>query len=271
MERLQKVLAQAGIASRRKCEEIITSGRVTIDGRPCTELGTRADPLIQRIAVDGVPIQLESTVCIILNKPTSYVSTTHDPEGRRTVMELVQDVPAMVHPVGRLDYDTTGLLLFTNDGNLTNHLLHPRHECRKVYRVTVVGMPDKEAEEQLRTGITLEDGVTAPAEVFMLRKHPKESVLEIALHEGRNRQVRRMFEAVNLPVKRLKRVQFGPIELTDVRIGTWRWLTRAEWKALYQSVKLEAPVYPAAAEISAFNSRNNKTKTDKGKRMRRRS
>lgn len=247
MERLQKVLAQAGVSSRRKCEEIILAGRVTIDGVRCTELGTKVDPAKQRIAVDGNPILKERTVCIVLNKPTSYVSTTHDPEGRRTVMELVDNLSVQVHPVGRLDYDTTGVLLFTNDGDLTHRLLHPSHECLKVYRVTVIGMLDKHMEETLQNGVELEDGKTAPAHLTVLRKHPRESVVELTIHEGKNRQVRRMFEAVDLPVKRLKRIQFGPIQLDNLRVGHWRYVTSSEWVKLYQSVGLTPPAFGESA------------------------
>lgn len=254
MDRLQKVLAQAGIASRRKCEEIISSGRVTVDGKVCTELGTQVDAAKQKIMVDGKPIQKDPITCIVLNKPTSYVSTTDDPEGRRTVMDLVRDVPVRVHPVGRLDYDTTGVLLFTNDGELTNRLLHPRYESSKIYRVTMIGIPDKAAEDKLRSGVRLDDGVTAPAELFVLRKHPKESVVELTIHEGKNRQVRRMFEALDLPVKRLKRIKFGPIELGGLRLGGWRSVTRSEWNALYHSVDLTPPEYPEKPNVKSGKS-----------------
>ncbi len=244
MERLQKVLAQAGIASRRKSEELITSGRVSIDGKPCTTLGTRVDTAKSRIEVDGVEITRQRLVCVVLHKPTSYVSTTSDPEGRRTVMDLVDGVPVRVHPIGRLDYDTTGVLLFTNDGDLTNHLLHPRHESKKTYRVTIIGMPEKDDIERLKKGILLEDGVTSPAIVRVLRNHPAESVLDLVIHEGRNRQVRRMFEALGYPVKRLKRTEFAGIQLNGLRAGEWRMLSKEEWERLYRSVNLEVPPYP---------------------------
>lgn len=255
MERLQKVLAQAGIASRRKSEELITSGRVSVDGKPCTTLGTRVDPKTSHIEVDGVEITRQALVCVILHKPTSYVSTTSDPEGRRTVMDLVEEIPVRVHPIGRLDYDTTGVLLFTNDGELTNRLLHPRHESKKTYRVTVIGMPEKEALEKLKRGVNLEDGVTAPATVNVLRNHPAESVIELVIHEGRNRQVRRMFEALELPVKRLKRTEFAGIQLDKLHVGEWRMVTKQEWDKLYHSVDLPVPPYPSELAMTHRTNR----------------
>lgn len=244
MDRLQKILAHAGIASRRKCEELIVGGHVTVDGVVCRELGTKADVRKQRIEVDGHPIETERKICILLHKPTSYVSTVRDPEGRRTVMDLVDEVPERVYPVGRLDYDTSGLLLLTNDGELSNRLLHPGRELAKIYRVTVIGMPTQADIMRLRNGIQLEDGPTSPAEVLALRNHPRESVFDLTIHEGRNRQVRRMFDAIGYPVKRLKRVQFGPLELGSMPPAHWRMLSRLEWTALYHSVSLEAPAFP---------------------------
>jgi 23S rRNA pseudouridine2605 synthase len=244
MERLQKVLAQAGIASRRKAEELIVAGRVTVDGKVVQELGTKADPKRQVIAVDGRPIRLQRTVNLILHKPTSYVTTVSDPLGRRTVLDLLHGVEERVYPVGRLDYDTSGLLLLSNDGELTNQLLHPKYHVQKVYRATVLGMPERQTIEQLRRGVVLEDGPTAPAEVEVLRLHPLESVLEISIYEGRNRQVRRMFDHVGHPVKRLKRVRFGPLVLDGLRPGQWRWLTEEEWNQLYEAAGLTPPPYP---------------------------
>lgn len=246
MERLQKILAQAGIASRRKCEELIQSGRVSVDGVVQTELGSKADATKQRIEVDGKPILLERKICVMLNKPTSYVTTVTDPEGRRTVMDLLQDIPERLYPVGRLDYDTSGLLLFSNDGDLTQSLLHPSHELEKVYRVTIIGMPERDVLQKLRNGIQLEDGPTQPAKVRTLRNHPRESVLEVTIREGRNRQIRRMFEAVGFPVKRLKRVEFGPLTLAGLASGRWRKLTEEEWSGLYSNAHLTAPPYPWA-------------------------
>lgn len=244
MERLQKVLAQAGIASRRKCEDIIQEGRVQVDGKVVTELGFKVNAQVQSISVDDVPIQMERKIALVLNKPTSRITSVTDPEGRKTVMDLIKDVAERVYPVGRLDYDTSGLLLMTNDGELTNRLLHPSREFDKVYRVTVVGMIEKDALKHLRTGIVLEDGKTAPAHVTVLRQHPKESVVDLTIHEGRNRQVRRMFEALDLPVKRLKRIAFGPLELGTLATGEWRMLNQDEWQSVYMHAGLNAPPYP---------------------------
>lgn len=241
-ERLQKVLAHAGIASRRKCESLILDGRVTVDGEVLTELGTKVDPASQIIAVDGKPIEAEEKVVLLLNKPTSYVSTVSDPEGRRTVMTLLPDIRERLYPVGRLDYDTSGLLLFTNDGTLTERLLHPSRTVEKVYRVTVSGQVDKDARRALSEGIELDDGLTAPAIVEVMRQGA-ESVIQIAIHEGRNRQVRRMFEVLGMPVHRLKRIAFGPLDIGHLKTGEWRWLRPSEWKALYRGVDLTAPPY----------------------------
>lgn len=242
MERLQKVLAHAGVASRRKCEELIAQGRVTVDGAQITEMGHLVDADKQVIAVDGKQVAVEQKVIILLNKPTAYMTTVSDPEGRRTVMSLLPKVAERLYPVGRLDYDTSGLLLFTNDGALTERLLHPSRDIEKVYRVTVEGQVDREARQRLAEGIELEDGVTAPAQVEMMRQG-EESVVQIAIHEGRNRQVRRMFDALDLPVKRLKRIAFGPIALGHLKTGDWRLLAPSEWKALYRSVDLTPPQY----------------------------
>ncbi len=248
LERLQKILAQAGVASRRKAEELILAGKVAVNGEIVRELGTKANPKKDKITLEGRPITVQATVNLVLHKPTSYVTTVHDPEGRRTVMELLTNVNQRVYPVGRLDYDTSGLLLMSNDGELTNRLLHPRYHVEKVYRATVLGMVEKQVVQQLTRGVRLEDGVTAPAEVHVLRQHPLESVVEITIREGRNRQVRRMFEAVGHPVKRLKRVQFGPLVLERLKPGEWRWLTPDEWVALYTAADLNPPPYAGPVE-----------------------
>lgn len=240
-ERLQKYLARAGVASRRKCEELITQGKVEVDGKIITELGTVIDGSKSRVKVNGELVSLERPVCIVLHKPVSYVTTVEDPEGRRTVMDLLDGVTERVYPVGRLDYETSGLLLLTNDGDLTYRLLHPKFHVDKRYRATVLGMPEAEILRQLREGIQLDDGKTAPAEISVLRHHPKESVIEITIREGRNRQVRRMFEAVDHPVKRLKRTQFGPLDISQLASGHWRYLTPEEVRKLYEAVELTPP------------------------------
>jgi 23S rRNA pseudouridine2605 synthase len=235
---LQKVLASAGVASRRKCEELIQEGRVTVDGVTVQELGTKVDPDKQRIAVDGKIVEQAAKTVILMHKPTACITSVTDPEGRKTVMDFLPEKFARVFPVGRLDYDTSGLLLLTNDGELAHRLMHPSHELDKVYRATVIGMPEKDTLKQLQAGIELEDGMTSPARVQVLRHHPQESVLEITIHEGRNRQIRRMMEAVGFPVKRLKRIQLGPLTLKRVGPGHWRELDAEERYQLYASVGL---------------------------------
>jgi 23S rRNA pseudouridine2605 synthase len=231
-ERLQKVLARAGLGSRRACEELIAAGRVIVDG-VTAELGMRADPEQARIVVDGSPvITRPDLVYYLLNKPRRVMTTAHDPEGRRTVLELVPDQPR-VFPVGRLDYDTEGLLLLTNDGELTQLLTHPRHGVAKTYLVEVEGSPSPSAVRQLRTGVELEDGVTAPARVRVVGRHQDRTAIEITIHEGRNRQVRRMCEAVGHPVQRLVRTRVGPLSDERLEPGAWRELRSTEVRRLY--------------------------------------
>jgi 23S rRNA pseudouridine2605 synthase len=231
-ERLQKVLAQAGVASRRKCEEFITAGKVKVNGVVVTELGTKVDPQNDRIEVNGEPIKLEEKVYILLNKPIGVVSTASDPQGRKTVVDLV-GIEQRVYPVGRLDLDTSGLLIMTNDGELANGLMHPRHEIDKTYRAWVKGIVTGEKAKQLAKGVELEDGPTAPAKVRILETGPDETLLEITIHEGRNRQVRRMCEAIGHPVKSLHRTQVAFLKLGRLRYGEMRHLTPGEVERLY--------------------------------------
>jgi len=231
-ERLQKILAQAGFGSRRKCEELIRSGTVQVNGRIVTELGTRVDPQRDKVTVNGQLIKPEEKVYIALYKPLGYVTTLFDPERRRTVKDLVRNIPQRVYPVGRLDYDTEGLLLMTNDGALAYALTHPKHHVPKTYVATVLGKPGPSALKQLARGVRLSDGPTAPARVRLLKAGTLESVLEITIHEGRNRQVRRMCEAVGHPVRALRRVRFGNIKLGSLQPGQFRKLTKTELKRL---------------------------------------
>lgn len=231
-ERLQKVLARAGIGSRRATEELIASGRVTVNGE-VARLGRRVDVARDTVAVDGVEIGVApGLVHYLLNKPAGVVTTASDTHGRPTVIELVPDDPR-VFPVGRLDADTEGLLLVTNDGPLTHRLTHPSHGVEKEYLAHVEGNPGRGVLRALREGIELDDGPTAPARVSLAAP----DVLRITIHEGRNRQVRRMCEAVGHPVTRLVRTRIGPI--TDVRLrpGQWRHLTTAEIRALEQAAR----------------------------------
>jgi 23S rRNA pseudouridine2605 synthase len=226
-ERLQKVLAQAGLGSRRACEELIAEGRVRVNGDVAT-LGTRADPETDAIEVDGALIGVrQGLVHYLLNKPPGVVTTASDPQGRRTVVDLVPPEPR-VYPVGRLDADTEGLLLLTNDGDLAHRLTHPSFGVEKEYLAEVEGQPSRGAIRRLREGVGLDDGPTAPAKVSLVGEH----TLRMTIHEGRNRQVRRMCEAVGHPVRRLVRVRIGPLSDRRLGPGGWRPLTQGELRAL---------------------------------------
>jgi 23S rRNA pseudouridine2605 synthase len=226
-ERLQKVLAQRGVGSRRACEELIATGRVSVNGEVAV-LGRRVDPDRDRVAVDGVPVGIRpGLVYYLLNKPAGVVSSVSDPQGRPVVAGLVPPQPR-VHPVGRLDTDSEGLLLLTNDGELTFRLTHPRFGVEKEYLVVVQGTPARGALRQLREGVTLVDGRTAPARVALVAP----DALRVTIHEGRNRQVRRMCEAVGHPVRRLVRTRIGPLRVGSLAPGAWRELTAPEVRAL---------------------------------------
>lgn len=237
MERLQKVLAQAGVASRRKCEEYIEAGRVQVNDKTVTTLGVKVDPAVDAIKVDGRPINRQRMQYLLFNKPKGVITSTTDPEGRNVVSDYIKDVKERVYPVGRLDYDSEGLLLLTNDGELANLLTHPRHHVPKTYHATVKGVPHGDLLDKLRAGIKLEDGMTAPAEVEYVDINPdkNETILSITIHEGRNRQVRRMFEAISFPVIKLKRIQFGTLLLAGLQRGKHRALTKSELEELRQS------------------------------------
>ena len=239
MERLQKLLARAGVGSRRACEELITAGRVSVNGRVITRLGSKARAE-DDIRVDGRPIELPGEhVYLMLNKPPGYVTTRDDPQGRRTVMDLVPaEVRGRVFPVGRLDRDTTGLLLFTDDGDLAQRLTHPSHHVPKEYLADVEGTPSETRLRELRSGVELEDGPTQPAEVILVATGGGESRLRITIAEGRNRQVRRMCEAIGHPMRRLKRVAMGPLRLGELSLGEVRALTPAQVRALRHAVGL---------------------------------
>lgn len=233
LERLQKILSRAGVASRREAETMITSGRVAVNGVIVTELGSKADAEKDRIALDGKPVRFKAArLYILLNKPAGYVTTLKDPEGRRVVTSLLVGVKERVYPVGRLDYNTEGLLLLTNDGDWANALAHPRHEVEKEYLVKVRGTPTGEQMRQLAEGIDLEEGRTAPARVGLETESERNSRLSITIHEGRYRQVRRMCEAVGLSVSSLKRIRYGILSLGLLKLGEFRILTPDEVKRL---------------------------------------
>lgn len=229
--RLQKFLARAGAASRRRSEDLMTAGRVTVNGEVITELGSKVDPKVDVVCVDGIEIHLEDEpVYIMLYKPKGFLTTMDDPQGRPCVAQLVpkDDIPGL-YPVGRLDKDTTGLLLFTSDGDMGQHVLHPTHHVEKTYLAHVEGIPSESQLANLRNGIQLDDGMTAPAKVSLIKMHDDgSSDLEIIIHEGRKRQVKRMCSAIHHPVIDLHRCQFGPLVLNDVEEGSWRYLTQEE-------------------------------------------
>ena len=230
-ERLQKLLSARGVASRRKAEELIAAGRVTVNGRPAA-LGEGADPETDTVRIDGKPLpQVQKNVYILLNKPRGYVTTVSDEQGRKTVMDLLTGVHTRIYPVGRLDRDSEGLLLLTNDGALTQRLLHPSHEVSKEYRVTVSG-PVEHAAENLRRIRDVAGMAIRPAEVQMLRREGNRAELRIVIHEGRNRQIRRMCARCGLEVLRLQRVREHCLELGTLPLGQWRYLTAAEIAAL---------------------------------------
>ena len=237
--RVQKFLARAGVASRRGSEDLMTAGRVAVNGVVTTELGAKVDPSCDVVTVDGsVVTPAEKPVYLALYKPGGVVTTMSDPQGRTTVADLV---PVKQHPglfpVGRLDYETTGLLLFTTDGELAHRALHPRWKVEKTYRVLVDGRVSEPDLDRLREGVSLDDGLTAPARVDALRLGPT-SYCEIAIREGRKRQVRRMFSAIGHPVIELHRVRFGPVSLGDLSKASWRYLADDEVRALRLAVGL---------------------------------
>ena len=223
MERLQKIIARAGLTSRRNAEKLISEGKVTVDGKIAT-LGTCADSQKNKICVDGKILTFDAEkIYILLNKPRGYVCTAKDERGRKTVIDLI-GISERIYPVGRLDLNSEGLLLLTNDGELMNALIHPKFKIDKTYRAKISGNITEENIDKLRAGIELEDGLTAPAEIFLLEK----DLVEITIHEGRNRQIRRMFAAIGCDVKRLKRVKFAGLTLEGVKVGKFRPLTDAE-------------------------------------------
>jgi len=236
-QRLQKLIAAAGIASRRHAEELITSGKVTINGRVTTELGTKADPAKDHIKVSGKLINpllsRQQKVYVLLNKPRGYLSSVSDPEGRPLVTELLPPSLGRVYPVGRLDFNTEGLLLLTNDGDFTNFITAARNRVEKVYEAKVKGVPPEGAIERLRRGVVLDDGTrTAPAKIKLLDETNTNSWFEISLHQGRNQQIRRMFDLIGYSVVKLRRVRIGFLVDEKLKTGYWRLLSDVEVKRL---------------------------------------
>lgn len=257
MLRLQKILSQAGVASRRAAETLIAEGRVTVNGTTVREMGVKADPTSDDIRVDGRRVKAERPRYILLNKPVGYVTTRSDPQRRRTVIDLLGGVREYVYPVGRLDYDTEGLLLLTNDGDLAARLTHPRHGVERTYEARVAGVPDDAALDRLRSGIPLDGHRTLPADVALLSggrptrpgspTSAKGSILRLTIREGRNRQVRRMCEAVGHPIQTLRRTRIGPITDHRLKPGAWRDLTPTEITTVTALAARPVPRTPRAA------------------------
>jgi 23S rRNA pseudouridine2605 synthase len=232
-QRLQKLIAAAGIASRRHAEELISSGKVSVNGAVVKELGSKADPDRDHIKVNGrlinPQLKTKERIYVLLNKPRGYLSSVSDPEGRPLVVELLPPSLGKLHPVGRLDFNTEGLIILTNDGDLTNFVTAARNRVEKVYEAKVKGVPSEPAISRLRRGITLDDGTrTAPAKIELLHETGQNAWFEVKLHQGRNQQVRRMFESIGHSVVKLRRVRIGPLTDEGLKPGYWRHLTQNE-------------------------------------------
>ena len=237
-ERLQRVLAASGVASRRKAEDLIRSGRVTVDGKVVSELGTRVNPERARIRVDGKPIRKQPFRYIVMNKPSGFITTTSDERDRRTVMELLPAEPRLF-PVGRLDRDTEGLLLFTNDGDVANRVMHPRYGLTKEYLVLTPGKPAEQVMSRVRAGVEIDGKRVVPHEFRIVRETAEGVLLSIVIHEGMNRIVRRIMESTGIPVTKLHRVRVGPLSVSGIPRGAHRDLTQGELTSLLQSLHLE--------------------------------
>jgi len=245
--RLQKVIADAGIASRRRAEAIIIEGRVRVNGKTVRELGTRVDPHVDRIAVDGRTIHAEKTVTVLLNKPRGVVCTADDPEGRETVVDLVHKIKARLYPVGRLDFATSGALLMTNDGPLAHALTHPKFGVEKTYLLKVRGPVEESTLEKWRKGVDIGDVVTRPAIVARVEEEENYTWVEVTISEGRNRQIRRMAEATDLDVIKLKRISFAGLTIERIRVGQYRELTARELARLKRDYVSKSRSKPTVA------------------------
>lgn len=233
-ERLQKVMAELGVASRRKCEDLILQGKVSVNGQIITELGTKVDKQSAIILVEGTQITNKiKKVYILLNKPIGYITSAKDQFDRPTVIDLISEINVRLYPVGRLDYDTEGLLILTNDGDLTFKITHPSHHVTKTYTALVDGRVPQEAIEIFEKGVVIEDYKTAPAKLEILKYINDDTLINITIHEGKNRQVRKMCEAIGHPILRLKRISIGNLKLGDLSTGHYRHLTKEEIEYLY--------------------------------------
>lgn len=233
MERLQKVMAQSGVASRRKSEQLILEGKVKVNGKKVTELGTKVSKK-DTIEVNGVPVLQEEHVYFMLYKPRGYISAVTDDKGRETVVDLLPGVTERIFPVGRLDYDTSGLILLTNDGEFTNQLNHPRHEVDKVYVAKVKGVPTNAMLSSLKKGVKIDGRMTAPAryEILSTDRKADTAIVSLTIHEGRNHQVKKMLKEVGFPVMKLKREQYGNLTLKGLKPGQYRSLSQKEVRQL---------------------------------------
>lgn len=237
-ERLQKILAQAGICSRRAAEELIRAGQVTVDGKVVTEMGLKVDLRTQKITAKGEPVRFaEKKISVLLNKPEGYVTTLSDPQGRPIVTELLKKVPERLFPVGRLDFDTKGALILTNDGDLAQRIQHPSYEVNKTYLARVTGKPTAAQLTRLEEGLEVDGHLTAPAILKLRKATPQESVLEITIHEGRKRQVRNMFSAIGHEVVELTRIAYGNLQLGSLKPGTFRYLSPADLARIFPGGK----------------------------------
>lgn len=257
--RLQKILADCGVASRRKAEELIQEGKVAVNGETAT-IGDKADPETDKITLNGTPLHNHSKlVYIMLHKPRGYITTMSDEMERKCVAELVQKIPQRIYPVGRLDRESEGLLLMTNDGEFANAMTHPSRHVPKTYRVTVRPGVTEDQLNQMAEGIVIEGRKTAPAEVRILVQEPGRVVLQITLHEGRNREIRKMCEKLNLETARLKRIAFGPLKLGMLPAGKWRELTAEEVAQLKAAAGLHTP-FGHGKESAEGEIRRNQTR-----------
>ncbi len=262
-ERLQKILARAGVASRRAAEEIVLAGRVRVNGKVVDVLGATANPMDDKIELDGRRILAETATYIVFHKPRGIVTTLSDPEGRPTVADYVKDLPARVYPVGRLDFATSGVLLLTNDGDFSNGLLHPKKAVAKTYVVKVQGVMDDADIDRWRKGVKLEDGtVTRPAEMMVLRHETDKTWFELTIHEGKNQQIRRMGESTGFRVMRLARVSFAGITAEGLRPGMWRLLTREELQAMKKELGVPKRI-PSGEALSRMAVKANTVKIAK--------
>lgn len=242
--RVQKFLSKAGVCSRRKAEKHMLAGRVEINGEVCRELGTKVDPGADDVAFDGDVVTLpDNYIYVLLNKPTQYITTLDDPKGRPTVVDLLPDKMPRIWPVGRLDWDSEGLLIMTDDGKLTNLITHPSHQISKTYAVKVRGLIDEDGDklERLRNGVDIDGYVTRPAQIEVTRDNGRNTWLEVVIHEGKNRQIRRMFDTVGHPVMTLRRIAIGTIHIKGLSSGEHRPMTHDEIADLYNLVDADMP------------------------------